>query len=68
MPTIGNPIFNWSAPCLEQELIRWEDVVDDNFRVNKTQNKFKAPLIRAWIGDSTCISISGQEKNGKTMS
>ena len=32
MPTIGNTIFNWSAPCQEQELIRWEDVVDDNFR------------------------------------
>ena len=46
MPTIGNPIFNWSAPCLKQELIRWEDVVDDNFRVNKTENEFKA-----WIGD-----------------
>ena len=51
MPSIGNPIFNWSAPCLEQELIRWEDVVDDNFRVNKTENEFKAALIRGWIGD-----------------
>ena len=36
MPTIGNPIFNWDAACLEEELIRWEDAVDDNFRVNKT--------------------------------
>ena len=51
MPTVGNPIFNWSAPCLEQELIRWEDVVDDNFRVNKTENEVKAALIRGWIGD-----------------
>ena len=51
MPTIGNPIFNWSAPFLEQELIRWEDVVDDNFRVNKTENEVKAALIRGWIGD-----------------
>ena len=42
MPTIGNPIFNWNTPCLEQELIRWEDVVDDNFRINKTENEFKA--------------------------
>ena len=50
MPTIGNPVFNWSAPCLEQELIRWDDVVDD-FRVNKTENEFKAALIRGWIGD-----------------
>ena len=51
MPTVGNPIFNWSAPCLEQELIRWEDIVDDNFRVNKTENEVKAALIRGWIGD-----------------
>ena len=51
MPTIGNPILNWSAPCLEQELIRWEDVVDSNFRVNKTENEFKAALIRGWIRD-----------------
>ena len=51
MLTIGNPIFKWSAPCLEQGLIRWEDVVDDNFRVNKTENEFKAALIRGWIGD-----------------
>ena len=51
MPTVGNPIFNWSAPCLEQELIRWEDVVDDNFRVNKTENEVKAALIRGWTGD-----------------
>ena len=71
MPTLGNPIFNWSAPCLEQELIRWEDVVDDNFRVNKTENEVKAALIRRWIGErvpNTCISISGQGMNGKTMS
>ena len=33
------------------ELIRWEDVVEDNFRVNKTENEFKAALIRGWIGD-----------------
>ena len=44
-------MFNWSAPCLEQGLIRWEGVVDDNFRVNKTENEFKAVLIRGWIGD-----------------
>ena len=50
MPTIGNPIFNWNAPCLGQELIRWKDVVDDNFRVTKTENEFKAALIRGWIG------------------
>ena len=51
MPTVGKPIFNWNAPCLEQEHIRWKDVVDNNFRVNKTEKKFKAALIRGLIGD-----------------
>ena len=50
MPTIGNPIFNWNAPCLEQQLIRPEDGVDDSFRVNNADNDFKAALIRSWIG------------------
>ena len=51
MPTVGNPIFNWYVPCLEHELIRWEDVVDDSFRVNKTENEYKVYLIRGCIGD-----------------
>ena len=51
MPTIGNPIFDWNALCLEQELIRLEDVVDDSFRLNKTENEFKAALIRGWVHD-----------------
>ena len=28
MPKVGTPEFNWEAPCLEQELIRWESVVE----------------------------------------
>ena len=51
MPMIGNPIFNVNVSCLEQDLIRWEDIVDDNFRVNKTENEYNATLIRGWIGD-----------------
>ena len=51
MPTVGNPIFNWDAAYLEQELIRLEDVADDNFRVNKTKNEYKTTLIRGCIGD-----------------
>ena len=48
MPTIENPFVNWDTVGLEQELIRWEDAVDDNFRVNKTEDEFKAALIRVW--------------------
>ena len=51
MHTIGNHIFNWNAPYLEQELIRWDNVGDNSFRVNKPENEFKAALIRGWIGD-----------------
>ena len=47
MLTIGNPIFNWNAACLEQELTTWKDVVDDNFRVNKTGNEFEVVLMKS---------------------
>ena len=30
--------------------LRWEDVADDKLRVNKTENEYKAALIRGWIG------------------
>ena len=52
MPTLGNPIYNWDAPCQEQELIRWKSVVEDNFKINKTANDDKAAFIRGWIGDT----------------
>ena len=52
MPKVGTPEFNWEAPCLEQELIRWESVVEDNWKVNNTTDEgVKAAYIRGWIGD-----------------
>ena len=48
---VGKPDFNWEAPCLEQELIRWQHVMVDNFTVNNTDGKAKACLLRGWIGD-----------------
>ena len=37
---------------LEQELIRWESVVQDNWKVNNTTDEgVKAAYIRGWIGD-----------------
>ena len=50
MPTTGKPEFNWDAPCLEQELIRWESVALDNLKINKTGEDHKAAWIRGWIG------------------
>ena len=44
MPNVGNLIFKWDAPCLEQELIRWKSVTEGNFKVNTTANKlFEGP-------------------------
>ena len=52
MPKVGSPEFNREAPCLEQELIRWESVLEDNWKVNNTTDEgVKAAYIRGWIGD-----------------
>ena len=45
MPTLGNPIYNWDAPCQEQELIRWKSVVEDNFKIIKQQMMIKQLLL-----------------------
>ena len=37
MPTIGNQQFNWNARCLEQEYIRWHNLV----QVHKTKEAHK---------------------------
>ena len=39
MPTLENPLYDWDAPCQEQELIRWKLVVEDNFKIHTTANK-----------------------------
>ena len=52
MPKVGTPEFNWEAPCLEQELIRCESVVEDNWKVNNTTDEgVKAAYIGGWIDD-----------------
>ena len=49
MPTLGNPHFNWNAPNLKHEYIRWNSIVKDNFKVNETKETHKASHIRGWI-------------------
>ena len=44
IPTLGNAIVNWDAPCHEQELIRWKLVVEDNFKINKTANNLSEDI------------------------
>ena len=35
MPTLGKPELNWNAACLKQEYIKWDNIVNDNFKVNE---------------------------------
>ena len=51
MPILGNPLCNWNTPCLEQEYIRWYNIVQDNFIVHETKEAHKASYRRGWIGD-----------------
>ena len=39
MSKIGNPDFNWSAPSLEKEFIRFKRVAINNFKGHKTTNE-----------------------------
>ena len=52
MSKIGNPDFNWSAPSLEKEFIRFKRVARNNFIAHKTTNKEQqGSFLRGWIGD-----------------
>ena len=52
MSEIGSPDFNWSAPSLENEFIRFKRVVRNNFTAHKTTNKEQqGSFLRGWIGD-----------------
>ena len=51
MPILGNPLFNWNAPYLEQEYIRGYNLIQNNFIVHITNEVHKASYIRGWIGD-----------------
>ena len=52
MSNIGNPDFNWSAPSLEKEFIRFKRVARNNFIAHKTTNKEQqGSFLRGWIGD-----------------
>ena len=40
MATLGNSEFNWKAPYLEQEYIRWNNIVKESFEVNDKKEKY----------------------------
>ena len=54
-------MFNWNAPCLEQEYIRWYNTVQDNFIVHETKEAHKASYIRGWIGNQGTQSLMKYE-------
>ena len=52
MSKIGNQDFNWSAPSLEKEFIRFKRVARNNFIAHKTtNNEQRGSFLRGWIGD-----------------
>ena len=52
MSKIGNLDFNWSAPSLEKEFIRFKRVARNNFIAHKTTNREQqGSFLRGWIGD-----------------
>ena len=51
MPTLVKPEFKRNASCLEEEYIRWNKVVKDNFLVHETKGACKASYIMGWKGD-----------------
>ena len=52
MSKIGNPAFNWSAPSLEKEFIKFKRVARNNIIAHKTTNKEQhGSFLREWIGD-----------------
>ena len=52
MSKIGNPDFNWSAPLLENEFIRFKRVARNNFIAHKTTSREQqGSFLRGCIGD-----------------
>ena len=49
MSKIGNPDFNWSAPSLEKEFIRFKRVARNNLLYINQQ--IEGSFLRGWIGD-----------------
>ena len=69
MPTIGEPEFNWDAPCWAREYDRWMVCIDMNFIVHKEKDD---KIIASYV--YSCIEQKGRDdlagliwKEGKVL-
>ena len=68
MLILSNPLFDLNAPCLEQEYIRWDSVVQVSLLVYEAKEAHKASYVRGWIGDQGTkylINMNGKKVSGK---
>ena len=60
MPKIGEPEFNWDAPCLASEYDRWMVCIDMNFIVQKEkEDKIMPCYIYGSIGQKCGDDLAG---------
>ena len=60
MPKIGEPDFNWDAPCLAREYDRWMVCIEMNFFAHKEKDdKIMASYIYGWIGQKGRDDLAG---------
>ena len=60
MPKIGEPDFNWDAPCLAREYDRWMVCIEMNFIAHKEKDgKIMASYIYGWIGQKGRDDLAG---------
>ena len=51
MSILGQPKFNWEAPCREAEFLRWEETAHINFEGNgNNDTKRQAAFMLDWLG------------------
>ena len=60
MPKIGEPEFNWDAPCLAREYDRWMVCIEMNFIAHKEKDdKILASYVYGWIGQKGRDDLAG---------
>ena len=52
MPKLGEPNFDWTAPCREAEYRRWTKQASLNFSGKQTKNEeSQASFLWTWLGE-----------------
>ena len=60
MPILGQPKFNWEAPCRKAEFLIWEETAYINFEGNgNNDTKMQAAFMLDWLGLASKVVIAG---------